>query len=68
MKSELRREMSYLLRLWQTKSRGELVWQANLVSPQTGERQGFVDLDGLFEFLRRETGAPQDEEDECAPE
>jgi hypothetical protein len=52
---EQRRYMSYLLRLWQTSSGDELVWQASLESSQTGERQGFTSLDALFDFLRGQT-------------
>jgi len=55
--------MSYLLRLWQTRSGGELVWRASLQSPDTGERTGFASLESLFTFLQQQTGhaAPGDE-------
>jgi hypothetical protein len=43
--------MSYLLRLWQVRSGGELLWRASLESPHTGERVGFASLDDLFGFL-----------------
>lgn len=48
--------LSYLLRLWQTQSGGELVHRASLESAHTGERVGFANLDDLFEFLRMRTG------------
>ena len=48
--------LSYLLRLWQTKSGGEQVWRASLESPHTGERKGFASLTDLFTFLEQETG------------
>jgi hypothetical protein len=53
--NEQRRYLSYLLRLWQTKSGGEMVWRASLEDSQTGERQGFASLDALFAFLRQQT-------------
>ena len=49
------RYMSYLLRLWQTRSRGQLIWRASLQSPGSSERRGFASLDDLFAFLRQET-------------
>ena len=48
--------LSYLLRLWQTKSGGEWVWRASLESPHTDERKNFASLTDLFAFLERETG------------
>jgi hypothetical protein len=53
MSGEQRGYMSYLLRLWQIKSGGELVWRASLESPHTGERVGLASLDDLFGFLGR---------------
>jgi len=52
---ERRRYVSYLLRLWQIKSGGELAWRASLESALTGKRKGFASLDDLFEFLRDPT-------------
>jgi hypothetical protein len=56
--------LSYLLRLWRTGTSGE--WQASLEAPVTGERVGFANLDGLFDFLRTQTTTgtrpPYDEE------
>jgi hypothetical protein len=54
MSREQRRYTSYLLRLWQMGSEGELVWRASLESPHTGERQGFANLADLFTFLEQE--------------
>jgi hypothetical protein len=48
------RTVSYLLRLWSTRSRGELIWRASLESAETGERRGFADLTDLFAFLEKE--------------
>jgi hypothetical protein len=52
--------MSYLLRLWQIKSEGKLVWRASLQSPRTGKRTGFASLDSLFAFLRQQTSVTLD--------
>ena len=48
--------LSYLLRLWQTTSRGERIWRASLEDPHTRERKGFANLTDLFTFLEQETG------------
>ena len=60
MRREQHRYLSYLLRLWQIKSGGALVWRASLESPHTGKRRGFADLKALFAFLRRQIGAVSD--------
>ncbi|MBL7183250.1 MAG: hypothetical protein ISS50_02245 [Anaerolineae bacterium] len=57
MSREQRRYISYLLRLWQTRSEGELVWRASLESPHTGERRGFASLVGMFAFLEKEVSS-----------
>jgi hypothetical protein len=54
MSREQGRYLSYLLRLWQIKSGGELVWRASLESPHTGERRGFASLASLVTFLEGE--------------
>ena len=46
--------LSYLLRLWQARADGELVWRASLESPRTGERRGFANLADMFAFLEEE--------------
>ena len=48
--------MAYLLRLWQAREGGSVVWRASLESPQTDERQGFASLADLFTFLEHEAG------------
>jgi hypothetical protein len=55
MPGEKRRYISYLLRLWQIKSEGELVWQGSLEHPRTRERRGFTSLESLFDFIRAQT-------------
>jgi hypothetical protein len=43
--------LAYLLRIWQVKVAGQLVWRASLEDPHTGERRGFPNLDALIAFL-----------------
>lgn len=54
------RYLSYLLRLWQIESEGELVWRASLDSSQTGRRRGFAGLAEMCAFLERKVGGAQD--------
>ena len=48
--------LSYLLRLWQTRSGDELVWRASLENARTGVRNSFVDPADMLSFLEREMG------------
>ena len=48
------RYISYLLRLWQVESEGELVWRASLDNPHTGQRRGFAGLAEMLSFLEHE--------------
>jgi hypothetical protein len=60
MSEKPRRYLSYLLRLWQASSGGELAWRASLEDPHTGERCGFACLAELVTFLEKEMkGCPQ---------
>jgi hypothetical protein len=52
MSEKPRRYLSYLLRLWQASSGGELVWRASLEDPHTGERRGFACLAELIAYWR----------------
>jgi len=54
------RYMSYPLRLWQTKSGGELAWRASLESPHSSERTGFRRVEDLSAFLQQLTGVGSD--------
>jgi hypothetical protein len=54
---------SFLLRLWQIRSGGKVVWRASLESAQTGERCGFADLASLFAFLEQQTSGEARSED-----
>jgi len=56
--------ISYLLRVWQTSSEGKAAWRASLESPHTGERIGFASLDKLCAFLRQQTGAVYDSDED----
>ena len=47
---------AYLLRLWQVKDQGQLVWRVSLDNAHTGERHGFGCLDELFAYLQRLAG------------
>ncbi len=49
--------LAYLLRLWQVRREGHLLWRVSLESPHTGERWGFADIDQLLAFLRMKTEA-----------
>jgi hypothetical protein len=52
--NEQGRYLSYLLRMWQTRREGEIVWRTSLESSETGERRGFTSPDALFAFLREQ--------------
>jgi hypothetical protein len=54
MSEKPRRYLSYLLRLWQASSGGELVWRASLEDPHTGARRGFACLAELIAYLEGE--------------
>jgi hypothetical protein len=49
------RYLSYLLRLWQIESKGQLVWRASVEDSHTGERRGFASIDALLAFVREQT-------------
>jgi len=53
---EARDYVAYLLRLWRETSGESTQWRASLQDPHTGERVGLASLEGLFVYLRRETG------------
>lgn len=57
--SDQQRYKSYLLRLWQTHSRGGTVWRASLEDPHTGIRLGFSSIRRLHEFLLGQTDDAQ---------
>jgi hypothetical protein len=47
---------AYLVRLWQTRSRGQVVWRASVQDAHSSERDAFADLEALFAFLEEKTG------------
>jgi hypothetical protein len=49
------RYLAFMLRLWQVRDNGEMVWRASLEDPHTGERRGFASLEMLVAFLREQT-------------
>jgi len=53
MPNEEQNYLAFLVRFWQIRKRGELVWRASAESAQTGERKAFADMDLLFSFLKR---------------
>jgi hypothetical protein len=55
MSDDQPRYVSYLLRLWQVKTRQGWNWQASLESPATGKLQGFQTVDSLVAFLHNQT-------------
>ena len=56
MASERRRYISYLLRLWQVRVGGQLVWRTSLENAHTSERRGFANLADLVAFLEGKMG------------
>ena len=58
MTKEQKGYISYLIRMWQVESKGELIWRASLESWQTGKRHGFASPEALLAFLRKETETP----------
>ena len=55
MNANRMRYQAYMLRLWQVRVGDKLVWRASLEIPGIEGRQGFSDLDSLFEYLREQT-------------
>ena len=47
---------TFILRTWQERRQGSLVWRFSLEDAQTKQRIGFTDLEGLCRFLA-ETGS-----------
>jgi hypothetical protein len=58
---------SYLLRLWREdggQPPWRQPWRASLESAVTGDCRGFASLDALFRFLRQQTGASSNSDQE----
>lgn len=46
---------AFLLRLWRERGESRDRWRAAVEEVAGGSRQGFADLEGLYEYLRRLT-------------
>ncbi len=55
--------VAYLLRLWQVHTENDSTWRASLEGSNTGERQSFASLEGLFEYLKAKTILLESEQD-----
>jgi hypothetical protein len=51
MPDELRRQLTLLMRLWQARHGGRLVWRMSIEDAHTGTRRGFTDLESLVAYL-----------------
>jgi hypothetical protein len=51
---------AYLVRLWQARSGGQVVWRASAQDAHSDERHAFAELAGLLSFLREATGQSVD--------
>ena len=54
--------LSYLLRLWRERAKGQTAWRASLERSRTAKRRAFASLDDLFEYLQRQTSVAFDAE------
>jgi hypothetical protein len=44
--------LSYLIRMWKSKTKRGWLWRGSLEDPGSGERRTFANLDHLIAFLR----------------
>ncbi len=51
--------LAFLIRLWQVRSEGKMLWRGSLEDAHTGEKRGFGDPAGLFAFLQDKLGYKQ---------
>ncbi|MEM7129460.1 MAG: hypothetical protein AAF702_24215 [Chloroflexota bacterium] len=58
MNHEPDRYHAYLLRLWQVKEQGHLIWRTSLEDAHTHERVGFSSLDELVDYLQQMIKSP----------
>jgi hypothetical protein len=47
--------LSYLIRMWKSKTKLGWLWLGSLEDPGSGERRTFASLDHLIAFLRTQT-------------
>ncbi len=48
--------LTYLVKLWQVRSQGQVVWHGSMEDAHTGEKKGFGDPAHLFDFLQEKLG------------
>lgn len=58
--------LSYMLRIWRSKTDGPPEWRASLESPQTGDRFAFPDLKSMIQFLETQLDQPLEENGKLA--
>ncbi len=51
-----RTRLAFLIRLWQVRSKGQIVWRGSLEDAHSGEKRGFGDPASLFSFLQEKLG------------
>lgn len=56
MVDDVRAYRAYLVRLWEARSGGQVVWRASAEDAHTGERRAFAELAELLSFLKEATG------------
>jgi hypothetical protein len=56
MPEEPRGYRAYLVRLWEARSGGRVVWRASAEDAHSGERRAFAELAELLSFLEEATG------------
>jgi hypothetical protein len=49
--------LSYLLRLWRSSDGKQDIWRTSLQRPGSDRREGFANLQELFDFLEIQTGS-----------
>jgi len=49
--NEDREYRAYMVRMWQVRCDGQLIWRASVENAHSGERRAFADLGHLFTFL-----------------
>jgi hypothetical protein len=59
---DVRAYRAYLVRLWEARSGGQVVWRASAEDAHTGERRAFAELAELLSFLKEATGQRVDVE------
>ncbi len=50
------RHLAFLIKLWQVRSEGQMVWRGSLDDAHSGEKKGFGDPASIFAFLQEKLG------------